>query len=189
MGLQRTVIKRNSTGPDGVICRFNQEEFPWLSYPSLLTQDDHWLNYPDLFHIWRHSTCFCYDYISSDFWTLDFWVSARKVWWLINLSGWERGIIYVLLKHSWVVFMGDSLKTPHVSKRTTFMWSGMKLRVTFFLVQLILQFPYKLLSFDFGLLSFWYSCTESPALRKKDWMLWLLMMLNDISSKWMSWPS
>ena len=69
------------------------------------------------------------------------------------------------------------------------MWDGENLRVPWSIVQFVLALLYKLLSFVFGALLSGYSCTESPALRMKYWMLCLRSIYNTLSSKWMSWPS
>ena len=57
------------------------------------------------------------------------------------MYGGDRGGRCVFLKAFWVIVADDSLKDSHVSKRTKFMWGGVKLRVTWCLIQFILALP------------------------------------------------
>ena len=66
-----------SMGPDGVIWSCPDKEFTWQSTPYLLPNDKHWFSCPGFSISLGTTLAFAVNYISSAFWPLDLWVSAR----------------------------------------------------------------------------------------------------------------
>ena len=82
--------------------------------PYLIHKYDHWVSYPDSFHIYGcNAVIFCQLYIIC-FLAVVFLVAATQAWWFLPLSGGERGSRCVFLKYSWVIFGDDILKCSHV---------------------------------------------------------------------------
>ena len=92
--------------------------------------------------------------ISSPFSLFEIWLPKSQAWWFVPMSGSERGRRCVFLKYLWVIVVDDSLKDSHVSTRTEFMWGGINLRVTWWLIKFIIESLHHLLILMFGSLSF-----------------------------------
>ena len=78
---------------------------------------------------------------------LSSWKASLAVCVLVR---WLKGSMFIFTKPSLVMEADNNLKSTHVSTRMLFMWEGMKLRFPCFLINLILELPYILWSFNLG---------------------------------------